>query len=142
MVPAAVKRTVGIAPNFLWDKSAYVLGRTAGEGKRTAQEHAAFVASHLERLADQTDEGLVALRRFLETWLPEYFDGNGKFPPDLLDSNFILRVVGDRSFLHDRPAAPALAKASSHDRKGAWFCCLISGVRGPGARRPPTCKTK
>src|SRR3546814_5536449 len=79
MVPAAVKRTVGIAPNFLWDKSAYVLGRTAGEGKRTAQEHAAFVASHLERLADQTDECLVALRRFLETWLPEYFDGNGKF---------------------------------------------------------------
>src|SRR3546814_1411321 len=42
MVPAAVKRTVGIAPNFLWDKSAYVLGRTAGEGKRTAQEHAAL----------------------------------------------------------------------------------------------------
>src|SRR3546814_15941626 len=87
MVPAAVKRTVGIAPNFLWDKSAYVLGRPAGEGKRTAQEHAAFVASHLERLADQTDEGLVALRRFLETWLPESFDGNGTFTTDLLDAN-------------------------------------------------------
>ena len=29
-VPAAIKRTAGIAPNLLWDKTAYVLGRTAG----------------------------------------------------------------------------------------------------------------
>ncbi len=31
-VPAAVKRTAGILPNLLWDKTSYVLGRTAGEG--------------------------------------------------------------------------------------------------------------
>lgn len=31
-VPQPVKRTVAIAPNFLWDKTAYVLGVTAGEG--------------------------------------------------------------------------------------------------------------
>ena len=42
-VPQAAKRTSGIAPNFLWDKSAYVLGITATEGRRTADEHAAFV---------------------------------------------------------------------------------------------------
>ena len=29
-VPAAVKRTVAISPNLLWDKTSYVLGRTAG----------------------------------------------------------------------------------------------------------------
>ena len=50
-VPAAVKRTVAILPNAFWDKSAYLLGRTAGTGGRTAQEHAAFKAMHLEMLA-------------------------------------------------------------------------------------------
>ena len=42
--PQPAKRTSGVAPNFLWDKTSYVLGVTAGEGKRTAEEHAAFVA--------------------------------------------------------------------------------------------------
>ena len=37
LVPQPVKRTSGVAPNFLWDKSAYVLGVTAGEGKRTGR---------------------------------------------------------------------------------------------------------
>src|SRR5690606_980142 len=41
-VPQPIKRTSGIAPNFLWDKTAYVLGVTALEGNRTSQEHKAF----------------------------------------------------------------------------------------------------
>lgn len=140
MVPAAVKRTVGIAPNFLWDKSAYVLGRTAGEGKRTAQEHAAFVSLHLERLADQADEGLVALRLFLEAWRPEHFDESGKFAPDMLDANFMFRLDGERGFLHDRPAAKALVKASPDKKHNEGVFCLISGERGTVARLHPTIK--
>ena len=50
-VPQPAKRTSGVAPNFLWDKTSYVLGVTAGEGKRTAEEHAAFVARHRRRVA-------------------------------------------------------------------------------------------
>ena len=73
-VPAAVKRTAGISPNLLWDKSAYVLGRTAGQGRRTADEHAAFRKLHLDLLAETKDPGLLALRRFLEAWQPERFD--------------------------------------------------------------------
>ncbi|BBD98780.1 type I-C CRISPR-associated protein Cas8c/Csd1 [Sphingobium amiense] len=140
MVPAAVKRTVGIAPNFLWDKSAYVLGRTAGEGKRTAQEHAAFVTTHLERLAGQEDEGLVALRRFLEQWRPEHFDQSDKFRPEMLDANFMFRLDGDMAYLHDRPAARALASARAGDEEGDGVFCLISGERGPIARLHPTIK--
>ena len=65
-VPQAVKRTSGVAPNFLWDKTAYVLGVTAGEGKRTAEEHAAFVKRHREALGGNDDPGLRALLRFLD----------------------------------------------------------------------------
>jgi CRISPR-associated protein Csd1 len=140
MVPAAVKRTVGILPNFLWDKSAYVLGRTAGEGKRTAQEHAAFVALHLQRLEGQEDEGLVALRRFLETWRPGRFDEIAHFKPDMLDANFLFRLDGERGYLHDRPAARALAEAKPVGDEEGGVLCLISGERGPIARLHPTIK--
>lgn len=140
MVPAAVKRTVGILPNFLWDKSAYVLGRTAGEGKRTAQEHAAFVALHLQRLEGQDDEGLVALRRFLETWRPERFDEIAHFKPEMLDTNFLFRLDGERGYLHDRPAARALAEAKPAGDGEDGVLCLISGERGPIARLHPTIK--
>lgn len=138
-VPAAVKRTVGIAPNFLWDKTAYVLGRTAGEGRRTAQEHAAFVAMHLERLAGQDDAGLVALRLFLEKWTPERFD-TPPFRPDMLDANVMFRLEGDRCFLHERPVARALVAAKDRGADETGIVCLITGERGPAARLHPTIK--
>ena len=139
-VPAAVKRTVGIAPNFLWDKTAYVLGRTAGEGRRTAQEHAAFLALHAERLAGQDDEGLAALRLFLEKWTPERFD-NAPFRPDMLEANMMFRLDGEQGFIHERSAARSLvASASAAGETEADAFCLISGARGPSARLHPTIK--
>lgn len=139
-VPAAVKRTVGIAPNFLWDKTAYVLGRTAGEGKRTAQEHAAFRDRHLERLAGQDDEGLVALRHFLEKWTPGRFDAS-PFQPEMLDANVMFRLDGDRCHLHERPAARALVSAGAGDGAGGeGVFCLVTGDHGPAARLHPTIK--
>ncbi|ADM09594.1 hypothetical protein PB2503_07694 [Parvularcula bermudensis HTCC2503] len=139
-VPAAVKRTVGISPNFLWDKTAYVLGRTAGNGKRTADEHAAFVALHLEVLEDQKDEGLSALRRFLESWKPERFDA-APFKEEMLDANVMFRLEGERQFLHERDAAAALieARVRTHDDAEGVFC-LISGQIDHPARLHPTIK--
>src|ERR1700691_1019274 len=63
-VPAAVRRTVAIVPNLFWDKTAYALGRTTGEGARTEKEHAAFKMLHLELLAGNDDEGFASLLRF------------------------------------------------------------------------------
>jgi CRISPR-associated protein Csd1 len=72
-VPQPTKRTSGVEPNFLWDKTAYVLGVTAGEGTRTSREHEAFVVRHREWLASSPDEGLQALLRFLDRWTPDQF---------------------------------------------------------------------
>jgi CRISPR-associated protein Csd1 len=138
-VPAAVKRTVGIVPNFLWDKTAYVLGRTAGEGKRTAQEHAAFVALHRQRLAGQQDAGLVALVRFLERWRPERFD-EAPFRADMLDANVMFRLNGEQGYIHQRPAARALIEAEAPDAGAHGAMCLISGEEAPIARLHPTIK--
>ncbi|WP_083956843.1 MULTISPECIES: type I-C CRISPR-associated protein Cas8c/Csd1 [Sphingomonas] len=139
-VPAAQKRTVAIVPNFLWDKTAYALGVTAAEGKRTAQEHAAFRDLHLDLLRDSDDAGLVALRRFLEAWTPERF-ADAPFTPDMLDANVIFRLEGDEGgmrAIHDRPAALPLIEARSGD--GVSGLCLVTGVTGPIARLHPAIK--
>lgn len=139
-VPAAVKRTVAIAPNFLWDKTAYVLGCTSGSGKRTAEEHAAFVALTLEALAETDDEGLIALRLFLEHWQPEKF-AEPLFMEEMLDANIMFRLDGERRYLHERPAAKALVKERSQndgDEEGVF--CLVTGETVAPARLHPTIK--
>ena len=137
-VPAAVKRTVAILPNLLWDKSAYVLGRTAGEGRRTAEEHAAFKALHLELLAGTQDVGLLALRRFLEAWTPDRFDAS-PFVPEMLDANLIFRLEGALDFIHERAAAREVVAAQAGG-EGPRAFCLVTGREAPVRRLHPSIK--
>jgi CRISPR-associated protein Csd1 len=135
-VPQPVKRTSGISPNFLWDKTAYVLGVTAAEGKRTAEEHAAFVARHKELLAGTNDEGLVAFQTFIERWTPEDFGRLG-WSEEMKDQNVVFALEGDRRQnvrLHDRPAARNLWSRLSTGADKAEMACLVTGERGPVAR--------
>ena len=143
-VPAAKKRSSGIAPNRLWDKTAYVLGVTADKDKdkdkdkRTAQEHEAFRASHAVLLADTEDAGLLALRRFLENWKPVKFEENPHFNDDMKDANTVFRMDGVQEYIHERPAACALVTATT-DGEGDDLC-LVTGERGPAARLHPSIK--
>lgn len=139
MVPQAKKRTVGIDPNVLWDKTAYVLGVTAGDGKRTAQEHAAFREKHLEWLADTEDEGLLALRRFLEGWTPDQF-GPPAWEEDCRDQNLVFRLSSEYGFLHDRPAARALCRRIGAEGASDPQICLVTGEAAPVARLHPSIK--
>jgi CRISPR-associated protein Csd1 len=109
-VPQPVDRTSAIAPNFLWDKTAYVLGVTGGEGKRTAAEHEAFIKLHRDMLTGGNDEGLIALLRFLEGWFPERF-AEWTWSEDMRDQNVVFafeRERLDNVYIHDRPAAREL----------------------------------
>ncbi|RFC62249.1 type I-C CRISPR-associated protein Cas8c/Csd1 [Fulvimarina endophytica] len=138
-VPAAVKRTAGIKPNSFWDKTSYVLGVTAGAGKRTAEEHAAFIEHHRDLIGDSDDPGLRALLRFLEGWSPERFEEAG-FSEDMKDENVIFALEGERRkgvYIHDRPAAQALLKS---EVEGEGALCLVTGERGPIARLHPSIK--
>jgi CRISPR-associated protein Csd1 len=140
-VPQGVKRTVGIAPNLLWDKTAYVIGVTAGEGRRTAEEHAAFKERHIEIIGASTDEGLVALRRFLERWMPDQF-----VPPmwtdEMRDANVVFALESERldgTFLHDRPASRDLV-AGDEIATSDGPICIVTGVHGKVARLHPAIK--
>ncbi|EQB10679.1 type I-C CRISPR-associated protein Cas8c/Csd1 [Sphingobium lactosutens] len=147
IVPASFPRP-GVTPRafFLWDKTAFALGVTKSKQvdgwERSDKQHAAFLELHTERLAGQTDDGLIALRLFLEQWYPERFDG-APFRPDMLDANIMFRIDGDRNLLHERPAARSLVQryaATEEAEEGEGTFCLISGDRGPVARLHPTIK--
>ena len=141
MVPQAVKRTAGVAPNFLWDKTAYVLGLTAGEGKRTALEHQAFKDRHAEWLSGSDDPGLLAFLRFLAIWTPD--QSLPGMTDDLRDQNAIFAYEPDRLsglWLHDRPVAREIwRKKAGADAAGAQMC-LVNGEMAPVARLHPSIK--
>lgn len=137
-VPAAVKRTAGILPNLFWDKTSYVLGRTAGGGKRTLEEHAAFKVANLAMLVGALDEGLVALRRFLEAWSPARFD-MPPFAPEMLDTNLVFRLDGELDYIHQRAAARRLIEARVGGDGPTGFC-LITGLEAPLRRLHPSVK--
>jgi CRISPR-associated protein Csd1 len=143
-VPQPAKRTSGITSNFLWDKTAYVLGVTGGEGKRTAAEHKAFITLHRNMLAGSDDEGLVALLRFLEGWRPDRFVELA-WPEEMNDQNIVFALEQqrlDNVCIHERPAARKLwAKLSSAaSGKNGEAVCLVSGEKAPVARLHPANK--
>lgn len=137
-VPAAKKRTSGIDPNNLWDKTAYVLGVTAGKGTRTVEEHEAFKVTHAKLLADTKDAGLEALRRFLENWAPTQFEQSTDFNEEMKDANIVFRMDGVKEYIHDLPAARALITAKSNGQ-GDDFC-LVTGERSMAVALHPSIK--
>lgn len=140
-VPRPEKRTSGVSPNFLWDKTSYALGVTAGEGKRLSVEHAAFRDRHLALLADANDPGLVALARFIEAWTPDQFEALA-WPDEMKDQNLVFALASEyrERNLHDRPAARDLWATQLAGGQPSEAVCLITGRRGPIARLHPSIK--
>ncbi len=142
-VPQPEKRTVGIKPNFLWDKTSYVLGVSA-TSKRADKEHEAFKALHEQALTGVDDLGLKAFLAFLQHWTPEQFQVH-QFPVDMIDANVVFRLDGEHAYLHQRAAAQAArarlleGDGDSAGRELAGIC-LVSGNASSIARLHPTIK--
>lgn len=150
VAPQAPKRTVGIASGAFWDKTSYVLGRTAvdatapqakqnRDAERLAKEHAAFRERHEKLLSASSDPGCRALLLFLRGWDPQAYD-TLDHAEAMLDQNIAFRLEGER-FIHDRPAARAalLAEAAAQDAAPSGMC-LVTGEIGPIARLHPSIK--
>jgi CRISPR-associated protein Csd1 len=145
-LPQPVKRTSGIKPNFLWDKSSYVLGITQNVNDRTGEEHQAFVALHEQALKGSDDEGLKAFLSFLRLWKPEDFDSLN-WPDDvkegIKDQNIVFALERERLekiYLHDRPAARGLWAGLASEEEKNLCVCLVSGQKAPVARLHPSIK--
>lgn len=72
VLPAAVKRTVSIASNFLWDNSAYLLGiDQKGKPERSRECFAAAAKLHHAVLDSVDSPNARAILAFFDTWEPE-----------------------------------------------------------------------
>lgn len=151
LAPVAPQRSSDIASCAFWDKTSYVLGRTASDegvspakqaknAERLTKEHAAFLARHETLLAGSNDAGLVALLTFLRDWKPEAYDGLA-YAVEMLDQNVAFRLQGDRGYIHDRPAARAALEAEAEAQDVApEAMCLVTGKIAPIARIHATIK--
>ncbi|MBR0441386.1 MAG: type I-C CRISPR-associated protein Cas8c/Csd1, partial [Firmicutes bacterium] len=110
-LPAPVKRTVGISPNFLWDNSAYLIGiDSKGNQERS---RACFEESKNlhHRLLDGIDvPEAKGIRNFYDKWDPSEASSNGalksEFDSVISGGNLTFRVNGIYAFQVD-----AIAKA-------------------------------
>ena len=145
VLPAQVKRTAGVAANFLCDNSSYLLG-IDGKGKpqRTQECFAACKALHEELLNGAGTPAALAVLAFFRSWDPE----KAREDPVLADyldeilagGNLVFRTAD--GFVHNDPAvrrAWDLHYNSVSDGETLGFC-LVTGEYGPVEAVHPSIK--
>lgn len=126
-VPVDKRRTSGIHAYPLWDKTAYALGVTAGEGKRLNDEHAAFKTRQFDLFRNSDDKSLLAFLKFLDQWHPEKLSSLPGYSEEVLDSNIIFRLDGQRQYLHENDDARQIWSTALEENTGIYGQCLITG---------------
>ena len=144
IVPRPAPRASNIAPNFLWDKTAYSLGFKFDEaqGKAVVEkrgEHTAFRNLHISLLDGSNDEGLSALLRFLDGWQAKNFSVL-RYASEMAGANIVFRLDGEQRFIHELPAARDLWRAYLNTQSGTTGLCLVTGQHLPMERLHPKIK--
>lgn len=141
IVPEAVKRTAGVAANFLWDNTGYVLGADNKENPERALQ--CFIAfKELQHAVGDglDDEGMVAVLRFLDIWTPEDSPGL-PFWEEMAGQNLVFQLDGEHRYIHERPAIRATWRAYSQKHGSEITApCLVTGKIAPVARLHPAIK--
>ncbi|MGN0478654.1 MAG: type I-C CRISPR-associated protein Cas8c/Csd1 [Hominenteromicrobium sp.] len=143
-VPEAVKRSVDIAPNFLWDNSTYMLGMDEkGKPERAKQCFEACRALHVTLLGDCPHPAARAVTAFFENWNP---DTAAEHPalqaclPDLLKgANIVFRHCGQ--YVHEIPELRTVWQEHyARDEDAVLMPCLVTGRLAPTAKLHPNIK--
>lgn len=143
-LPAPVKRTVGIVPNFLCDNASYLLGvDNKGKPQRTLECFQACKALHEELLDGVDSPAAQAVLAFFHTWQPEQAAGH----PALADCWEELMAGGNLVFRHDGAFVheDALVRRAwdGHYRAegdGPQMICLVTGEHGTVESTHPSVK--
>lgn len=143
-LPAPVKRTVGIASNFLCDNSSYILGSdNKGKPERSKDCFSACQQLH-HALLDKVDHPAAkAVLRFFDSWNPDTArecPALSSAGDDLFgNSNFVFYYNGD--YLHEIPAVREAWQAHYDSAgEGKSLPCLITGRLAPAAQLHPSIK--
>lgn len=148
-LPVPVKRSSGVAANFLCDNSAYVLGVDAkGKPERTRECFAACARKHQAILKDVRHPTAKAILNFFEIWKPENAAQHPAIQPNL---DMLLKGGNIVFVTQDADGEPQLAQDVPEIRR-AWDeayaksddavmgRCLVTGEEGPIAILHPSIK--
>lgn len=136
VVPEPVKRTVAIAPNFLWDNTGYVLGQDSREKPERLQEKfTEFKKLQHSIGGDLEDEGMLAVLSFLDSWNPENASALYGWE-EMAGSNLVFRLDGETQYIHERPEVRSrwVRFYSERAAESSIGMCLVTGTEGPIAR--------
>lgn len=143
-LPAPVKRSSGVASNFLWDNSSYILGiDEKGKPQRSLECFTACKVLHHKLLDGVDSPAAQAVLAFFDRWDP----GTAREHPALADkledilagANLIFRYQG--TFLQDDTMIRSAWQAyydSAGD--GPELVCLVTGKKGAAEAVHPSIK--
>ena len=129
-LPAAVTRTVGVLPNFLWDNASYILGADEkGKPERSMTCFRTCAQLHHQLLDNVDSPTARAVLSFFDTWDP----ARAKDEPLLADcwqdlmkgANLAFRVDG--AFAQEDPLVRDAWNAYYGDVQGEQVQCLVTG---------------
>lgn len=144
-VPKMVKRANGITSNLLWDNAEYALGLVCDgrdtKPERLQEQHAAFKARLQQELSSCSDEGLSAVRSYLDGLSPESLNENpSMIEVRSLNPNISFRLTGDPCLVAERPNVVSTLQQRAPDSKKETIRCLITGEMDALARLHPAIK--
>jgi len=144
VLPAAVKRTVSIASNFLWDNSAYLLGiDQKGDPERSLKCFAAAAKLHHAVLDSVDSPNGRAILAFFDTWKPEHAAEHPALIRQLDDvtagGNLVFRVDG-RKVEKDTAICEAWQRYRDGGESSVKMQCLVTGKEDEIAAVHPSVK--
>ncbi len=144
-LPAPVKRTVGVASNFLWDNGSYLLGhaKDAAKDSRAGKCFAAAKELHCSLLSGSQDPFAQAICRFFENYDPAL----GSTDPvlageweNLISGCNLTFAYGDQYPGDNEALARAWESHYGQDAEGEKLRCLITGEPAVPEKTHPAIK--
>lgn len=130
ILPAAVKRSSGVLPNFLWDNSSYLLGADGkGKPERSLNCFRESARLHHSLLDDVDSLSAKAILAFFDGWDPEqacdHFLLADCWEDLIKGANLVFRVDGE--FVHKDPLIREAWNRYYSKVQGEMQQCLVTG---------------
>lgn len=144
-LPAPVKRSSGVASNFLWDNSSYILGiDEKGKPQRSLECFFSCKALHHQLLDGVDSPAAQAVLAFFERWDPtqarEYPALADKLQDILAGANLVFRYSGGGYIQDDAQIQAVWQVHYDAVRDGPELACLITGKKGAAETVHPSIK--
>ncbi|PIQ98218.1 MAG: type I-C CRISPR-associated protein Cas8c/Csd1, partial [Nitrospinae bacterium CG11_big_fil_rev_8_21_14_0_20_56_8] len=143
LVPQSVKKSVNIAANLLWGSLDYLLGiDIKNKPDRVKKQKKAFVEKILTTFPQpETDAGILATVKFLQSPLPEALAGHALWEEIIKTSpNVTFRLQNDNRLICQRPVVIETLTTTENRENSGQAICLVTGQADETERLHPSIK--